>query len=357
VSAIRLHALALTSYIFCICPVVSADEAKPPHESWTFTLHLENDLFASTDRFYTNGVKASWVSPELQWFEDLEWMQKPGIIQAALNTFIDLLPFSEDKSRQRNIAFSAGQKMFTPQDIARRDLVVEDRPYGGWLYGSTAFHSKTYRRLDTFEIQLGLTGDFSLAEQAQDFVHDLRDIPKANGWDNQIDTELGFAFIYDRKQRLIPRYDFHKQWGVDLIAHAGLAAGTVFSHLSGGFEFRIGWNLPTDFGTALIRPAGETNAPTDTRDPRYRSDGSGFSLFFFAGTSGRLVLRDIFLDGNTFSDSHSIDKKEWVGDFAIGTSVIYKKFKLSYAQVLRTKEFDGQSSAQNFGSISLSYTY
>ena len=128
-------------------------------------------------------------------------MQKPGLIQATMNKLIDLLPFSYDASRQRNLAFSFGQKMYTPEDISRHDLIEEDRPYAGWLYGSAAFHSKTYRRLDTFELQLGLTGDFSLAEETQDFVHSIRGIAKANGWDNQIDTEPGFALIY-RKFKL-----------------------------------------------------------------------------------------------------------------------------------------------------------
>jgi lipid A 3-O-deacylase len=350
-------AIGLFAAMLLFCTSTAAQTQKPPHESWTFTLHLENDLFADTDRFYTNGIKLSWVSPELKWFQDLAWMQKPGIVQATTNKFIDLLPFSDDASRQRNLAFSIGQKMFTPEDIARSDLIVDDRPYGGWLYGSAAFHSKTYRRLDTFEVQAGFTGDLSLAKEAQDLVHSIRGINKARGWDNQIDTEVGFAIIYDRKQRLIPRYDFHKQWGLDFIAHAGVAAGTVFSHVNTGLEFRIGWNLPTDFGTALIRPAGDTNAPADTKDPRYRRDRQGFSFHLFGGTSGRLVFRDIFLDGNTFSDSHSANKKLLVGDFVLGASFIYHKFKLSYAQVLRTREFDRQSSGQNFGSISLSYTY
>ena len=242
-----------------LCFVASAQTHKPPHESWTFTFHLENDLFANTDRFYTSGIKFSWVSPELQWFQDLPWMKKTGLIQSRANKIIDFLPFSEEASRQRNLAFSIGQKMYTPEDITRRDLIVDDRPYAGWLYGSVAFHTKTYKRLDTFEAQVGFTGDLSLAEQAQDFVHSIRNMEKANGWDNQIDTELGFALIYDRKQRLIPRYDFYEQWGLDFIAHA--AAGNVFSHVNAGLEFRVGWNLPTDFGTALIRPAGDTNAP------------------------------------------------------------------------------------------------
>ena len=335
----------------------AAEPGKPPHESWTFTFHLENDLFANTDRFYTNGIKLSWVSPELGWFEDLPWMQNEGLLQAGVHKFIDLLPFSEEKDRQRHMAFTVGQLMFTPEDIAARSLVQDDRPYPGWLYGSAAFHSKTYRRLDTFEIQAGLTGDFSLAEEAQDLVHSIRGIEKANGWDNQIDTELGFALIYDRKQRLVPRYDFHRQWGVDVIAYGGAAAGTVFSHINAGVEFRLGWNLPTDFGSALIRPAGETNAPSDTRDSRYQKDRRAFSFHVFGATSGRVVFRDIFLDGNTFSDSHDIGKKTLVGDFVLGASLVYRRFKLSYAQVIRTREYDGQASGQNFGSISLSFTY
>jgi hypothetical protein len=353
----RQGIVVLSLILLLYCTSSLAQSEKPPHESWTFTFHFENDLFADTDRFYTNGIKLSWISPELQWFQDLAWMQKPGIIQAITNKLIELLPFSDDASRQRNLAFSFGQKMYTPEEISRRDLIDDDRPYAGWLYGSAAFHSKTYRRLDTFEIQMGFTGDLSIAEEAQDFVHSIRGIAKANGWDNQIDTEVGFALIYDRKQRLLPRYDFHKQWGMDFIAHAGVAAGTVFSHLNAGVEFRLGWNLPTDFGTALIRPAGDTNAPADTKDSRYSRDKQSFSFHFFGGSSGRIVFRDIFLDGNTFSDSHSAGKKLLVGDFVLGASLIYKKFKLSYAQVLRTKEFDRQSSGQNFGSISLSYTY
>lgn len=344
----------------------NASAAKPPSKSWTFSFRLENDLFANTDRFYTNGIKFSWISPELEFFEDLPWMQKPGKLQEGIKTFMALLPYSDDESRQRNIALSIGQKMFTPKDIARRDLIIDDRPYGGWLYGSMAFHSKLLReddihkqvgRLDTFEIQVGFTGDWSLAEQAQDLVHSIRGIKKANGWDNQIDTELGVALIYDRKYRVVPDLGFHGQWGADAIVNAGVAVGNVFSHFNAGIEVRFGWNLPADFGTSLIRPAGDTEAPADTDDPRYDKSGHGFSFHIFGASSGRIVLHDIFLDGNTFSDSHSIDKETFVGDFVLGASVIYNRFKLSYSQVLRTKEFEGQPSGHNFGSVSLSFTY
>ena len=314
--------------------------ARPPAESWTFTFRLENDLFANTDRLYTNGIKLSWISPDMDYFRDLDWLKKNTEFRKWSNRIIEILPFSKDTGMQRNIALSIGQKMFTPTDIERVDLIPDDRPYAGWLYGSVAFHNKNDRILNTIEIEGGLLGDWSLAQETQDFIHGLRGINKARGWDNQVDNEFAIALIYDRKTRLIRRTDFSGLWGVDLITHYGGAVGTVFTHLDAGFELRLGWNLPTDFGTALIRPAGDTNAPADTGDPRYNPSGTGFSVHVFAATTGRLVIRDIFLDGNTFSSSHNVDKKLLVGDFVIGASLVYKKIKISYAQVLRTAEFE-----------------
>ncbi len=348
------HWLLAAAVAFTVTPV-AAD--SPPPESWTFTLHFENDLFANMDRFYTNGIKLSWVSPDMKWFQDLEFLRQDHLPARAANGFIELLPWSGDKNRQRNLSLSVGQLMFTPRDISRTDLIREDRPYAGWLYGSAAFHSKTYRRLDTFELQAGFTGPWSLAQEAQDLVHEVRGIDQARGWDNQIDTELGVALVYDRRQRVLPRRDFFRQWGVDAIAHAGGAVGTVFTHASAGMEARLGWNLPTDFGTGIIRPAGEVNMPTDTRDPRYQGQGGSMSAYLSAAVSGRWVLHDIFLDGNTFEDSHAVDREPLVGDVVLGASVIWRRFKLSYSHVLRSHEFEGQRGSQQFGSLSLSFTY
>ncbi|MBI2993883.1 MAG: lipid A deacylase LpxR family protein [Gammaproteobacteria bacterium] len=330
---------------------------RPPDESWTFTFRFENDLFADTDRFYTNGIKLNWVSPELQWFQDLSWFRNNNWLSHWGNRLVEMLPFNADRDRQRNLSLSVGQMMFTPEDIQRRELIVDDRPYAGWLYGSVAFHSKTYRRLDTFELQAGLTGPWSLAEETQDLVHELRGIEKAKGWNNQIGTEPGFAAVYEYKYRIVPRHDFAGKWGVDAITHLGATLGTVYTYANFGLEARAGWNIPADFGTGLIRPAGETDAPSDTRDPRYAKDRREFSAHLFAAASGRLVARDVFLDGNTFSDSHEVDHRPLVGDLLLGVSLVWRNFKLSYSQVLRTEEFERQRGTQKFGSVSLSFTY
>jgi len=340
-----------------VCVSLDTQANHPPSESWTFTARFENDLFNRTDRFYTNGIKLNWISPELEWFEDLAWFRRKGLAQDGLNWFASVLPFHEDESRQRNFSLSLGQMMYTPKNTVASELVLDDRPYAGWMYGSAAFHSKNYRVLDSFEIQGGFTGKWSLAREAQNVVHSIRGIPRANGWDNQVRTEPGIVLVYDHKYRLVPRINFSRRWKGDAIIHAGGALGNIYTYLNGGAEVRFGWNLPSDFGTALIRPGGDTNAPADTFDVRYSNDPDSFSAHMFVAASGRVVLRDIFLDGNTFRDSHSVDKELVVGDFVVGASVVRKKFKLSYAHVFRSNEFKGQPGGLGFGSVSLSYTY
>lgn len=343
--------IRLICIILCFLPALALPAAeRTPEDSWTFTFRFENDLFGNTDRNYTNGVKFSWISPDLEWFRDSEALPEWG------KQIIRKLPFSREEGLQRNVAFSVGQMMFTPDEIQRQELIPDDRPYAGWLFLSAAFHNKNYRHLDTIELQAGVVGDLSFAEETQDLVHDLRGIASARGWENQLENEPGLAVIYEHKNRVIRPKAFGGL-GFDTITHFGGAIGNVYTYANAGVEFRFGWNLPTDFGTSLIRPGGDTNAPSDTQDPRYRTARESLSLHAFAAASGRLVLRDIFLDGNTFRDSHSVDRKLLVGDFILGISLIVEQFKLSYAQVLRTREFDGQPSGHNFGSISISYTY
>ncbi|MEZ5481108.1 MAG: DUF2219 family protein [Porticoccaceae bacterium] len=39
-------------------------------DHWTLNMYLENDLFGETDQHYTNGIRFSWISPDLTSYED-----------------------------------------------------------------------------------------------------------------------------------------------------------------------------------------------------------------------------------------------------------------------------------------------
>jgi len=335
--------------ILSIPAVFGADQAWAQEKSWTFSFYFENDLFADTDQNYTNGVKLTWIS------SDLTSYAESGKLPDWSLPYIHRLPFINEPGLQRNIALTIGQNMYTPQDISRQDLIVDDRPYAGWTYFGIAFHSKNDRHLDTMEIQLGIVGPASFAEETQSLVHELGGSQRPNGWDNQLKNEPGLAVVYERKLRLLQGGDSGDP-GFDVIAHLGGTLGNVYTYANTGMEVRAGLNIPTDFGDALIRPAGDTNAAVNALDPRL-SGKNGFGLYVFSSVSGRVVLRDIFLDGNTFADSHNVDKKYFVADVAAGVSLVIHHFKLSYAQVLRTKEFKGQQDNHSFGSITISFSW
>lgn len=345
-------AAPLLAALLCVASVVAHAEAG---DRWALGVHFENDLFADDDQQYTNGIKLTVVSPDLtSSFRDREML--PGWARRL----IPHIPFIRDKGATRTLAFSLGQNIYTPQDTAARALIPTDRPYAGWLYLATTFQTRDEDRQDTFDVQLGLVGPYSFAEQTQDLVHRARDISTAQGWDNQIRSEPGLVLAYERVLRYRLGGSPHGL-SADLLPRFGGALGNIATYASAGAQLRAGWNLPPDFGYSVIRPGGTTQV--DSLRDRYGGDppalarSRGFSAYLFAGADGRAVLRDIFLDGNTFRDSHDVDRELLVGDLMAGITLGYGGFKLSLAKVLRTREFDGQPHDHRFGSITLSYAF
>jgi lipid A 3-O-deacylase len=313
---------------------------------WTQSIFFENDLFNGTDSNYTNGVKYSLISP------DLSPHAEQGHFPRKVLELIHKIPFLRDSGPEysHKAEFSLGQSMYTPADISRSDLIRDDRPYAGWTYVGMAYHRKTAFEehidfLDSVEIQMGIVGPQSYAEETQTLVHELRNIDTAKGWDHQLKNEPGLVVAFERKWLFSP--DFAGLLKPDAIAHAGAAIGNVATYFNSGLELRYGWNLPRNFGASLIRPAGSTRFSPD-KNP---------SLYLFGAINGKYVLRDIFLDGNTFTDSHSIDKEHWVADLAAGVTVSYKNLMLTLTHVTRTKEFVGQDDSHNFGSLTLTFFY
>jgi len=80
-------------------------------------------------------------------------------------------------------------------------------------------------------------------------------------------------------------------------------------------------------------------------------------LHLFLAVDGKAVARNILLDGNTFRDSHSVNKKPFVVDFIGGVGMIIHQIKITYSYVYRTKEFKTQNDEQQFGAISVSFTF
>ena len=312
----------------------------------SLVINSENDFFGSagTDRYYTNGVKIT-IIPE----EPPRWADRLGDRFCSWE--------GREKS-QRKAAFSFGQNIYTPRDIERSDLIVNDRPYGGWLYGGVGIHDRTERQLDTSEVILGMVGPQSYAREVQTRWHEhvigLNNTREPRGWDNQLANEFGVVLLRERKWRIY-EHRWANGFGFDCITHLGAALGNIHTYANTGGEVRFGWSLPDDFGTSHSRPAGDASGLTASE---WQYPDTPLAAHYFIRGDGRGVARNIFLDGSTFAHSHSVDRKLFVGDLSAGINLtICKGVNLTYTHVYQSKEFDQQALAHIYGSLSLAITY
>jgi lipid A 3-O-deacylase len=336
----RLFLLTII-YLF-ICPwslMIESAFAEDPGN--VISIQFENDLFSGTDRYFTNGFRIQAVTKPIPWItnaaDKLPWFSK----QKALEDPNDIL--------QARTSISLGQNIFTPADISVPELIEDDIPYAGWLYlGLGISANQGLNRFDQLELNIGVVGPSSMAEQVQTNIHHFFGIREPKGWENQLNDELGIVLFYEQAHRFETRdWILGLKW--DVIPHFGGSLGNVFTFANLGVTFRFGPDLARDFGARRIRPSLPGSS--------FYSPKKGFNWYFFTGAEARYVLQNIFLDGNTFKDSHSVDKKPLVGDIQAGLVIQYERIRFSYTQVFRSKEFYGQDQSHRYGSLSISYQF
>jgi hypothetical protein len=303
--------------------------ARP--EDGTLSVIAENDAFYDLDRHYTSGLQAVWVpEPEVP---APEWVKK-------LSRRVPR--FSEGDIRH---GYALGQSMFTSSDLDLEDPPPGERPYAGWLYGSVGLGAVSGRRLDEFGLTIGIIGRASLAHQIQQVLHEVTGARSPRGWDTQLEDEIGFVVTRQRSWRgdNIAR---GAQRQLDITPHAGVAVGTVLTYGNVGVTMRYGKDLPNDYGPPRIQAGLPASG--------YFSQPAHFGWYLFAGIEARAVARNIFLDGNTFHDSRSVDKEHLIGDLQFGLVFDWPEIRLSYTHVLRTREFKNQDADDQFGALSVS---
>jgi lipid A 3-O-deacylase len=321
------HRTILTLAAFLAIPAIPARAAEP---SGTFTTVFENDLFYRTDRDYTNGIEFNW-SPTGSASEQLP--------EFLANLAPNLLP--NDSVR---VNYSLGQMMFTPENTGVYDPPLTQRPYAGYLYGALALTSVGPGTEEQLRVQLGAIGPASLAADSQDLVHRLRGFALPQGWHTQLRDEPGLVVSYQVTQQ-VTSLTMPGDFAFDLKANAGGAVGNVFDYASAGAVARIGVNMPADSGPPQIEP-GRPSA-------YYYDPKPGLGGYIFAGIQGRAVARNLFLDGNSFVDSRSVEKENFVGEMSFGGALDFERFRLSFVHVIRSREYRTQAGFDQFGTLSL----
>ena len=202
-------------------------------------------------------------------------------------------------------------------------------------------------------VNLGVVGPATLGKTTQELMHDISGDPKPLGWHNQLENEPALLLRY-RRSWFTPLID-NKPVAIDLVSRIGLTAGNVVTEVGAGAMLRLGSTLfERDIPQRLQPGLSGNGARFDIRAGR-------FDWFIFAGAQGRISAHNIFLDGNTFEDSLSVDRKTLVWDGSAGLSLSFGQLShpvmFSFSFVWRGEEFDGQDGADKFGSAQLSIRF
>ena len=308
-------------------------------EKGSFNFQFENDVFDPevSDRHYTNGMLFSYQTGENRVWNWLDgWARRHFFLEPDVRLHASL---------------AAGHNLYTPEDISTTELVTDDRPYAGWLHVDLGLVGRTDEVLRTMQLSFGIVGPAAKGEEFQKWIHKVIDSPEPMGWDNQLNNEPTLMLVFEQKWRNLFSPGFFRGLGldVDLSPHGSAALGNVFTYGGVGGTVRLGQGLEKDFGPPRIQPAPPGSG--------FCAPGEGFAWYLFGGLDGRFMLRNIFLDGNTFTDSHSVEKNYLVGDLVGGAVISGLGMRLGFSYVVRSREFEGQRSPDHFGSLTLSFHF
>jgi hypothetical protein len=204
--------------------------------------------------------------------------------------------------------FLVGQRIYTP----RRDApepVPGERPYAAWLFAG----AQIARGERTAAVEIGITGPAALGEPVQNGVHRLLGSERQEGWEHQLGFEPG----------ILLRLQEARRW---------------------------------DWGPAQIRPEVSIalgNVRTAADAGAHAAVGRGRGPYARIGARREWVLRDLFLDGNTFRSRSSARKLPFVSEGEAAAGFRARRWSAEYRFVSRSREYRAQPEGHAYGSLVL----
>jgi lipid A 3-O-deacylase len=287
----KMKKLSIILFVILFSGVAIGGEYNYPN-TW-LKFGWDNDVIFQTDRYYTNGIRISYIS------------KNHG------HAFIDFLHLKNTYKENAYYSYSLSQDIFTPKNKNSTSLLVGDRPFSSSLLLSSnkIITNPAEKLIKQSEFQIGVIGKLGGGEWVQNGIHSL--LPTSNlvtGWENQ--TETNFALNYG--------LEFEK-----------LLTGNSIVHLSGILGSKLG--LPYTYGeTGVSLRLGNVH--------KYFSNLNLYSnrnvdVFVYSGIKGRLVGYNATIQGSLFSDadlklSHP-DINHFLYEVDTGINVAYRSIRLN----------------------------
>jgi len=315
--------------------MVGAEDKVPEYLTFTF----ENDTFVGDDNGYTNGMGFTFGKGPFREFNNenlpnwLHWLAKDLYVSTMGN-------------KRRGVAHMFFQRMQTPEDLTKKELIINDLPYAGLLAWQGTLYAWDDRVSDQLSFYLGAVGPITLAEESQTFMHESTGAGEPKGWDNQIENELIFKIEVQRVWSLYRSDGKGKQF--DILGLWGAGIGNLESATKAGLAIRWGTNLQYSFPAFGLQADRQINPLVLTPD-------NDFYLFF--GARAGVVFNDILTDGNTFTDSHSVPLEHYQDQ--VSTGVVWNIGRNAFVFQLSSisSSTDVVNERNEFGALSFTHRF
>jgi len=260
-------------------------------------IHYDNDVFARTDRYYSQGILVQVTHPAL----------------AHLNVGGLLAPLRQIGQTQTFIA-TLHHEVWTPSTIRADSILRGDRPYAGvaLLRIKAEYNRPSTKWWFAREVTLGVIGPAALGREMQTRIHRATGDFLPLGWQYQVqnDVLLNASFLANRK--LLTRRRFSLNAGA--LAQAGTMA----------VKATLGMNT-----SARVLGKGSRR---------------GASLFLLAGAEGSAIGYDARLQGGVFNrrspyvlQGHEISRA--VGMAWTSVALQLRQVGVGFDYTWRTREF------------------
>ncbi len=247
---------------------------------------------------------------------------------------------------------SLTQNIYTPE-VHTDGAVPGQHPYAGYIAVGGAYMYKGECVGSSFELQLGMTGKPSFAENSQWLVHELGKMEQWDGWAAQIPAEPTIQLTARQDFRLLfCETETSSGFQTDGMIFTREALGTVAIAGGAGIVLRWGKNLPdsmqvtgnhaADYSNGLLRKSAYNPACT--------------SWYVLGSVYGEYVARDLFIDGGVFHDfDQTCSRQPWQAEMQLGVGLVHEGIHYYAGAVWHTVEYRTQDHHSLYGTFAVSW--
>jgi len=341
----------LLFYCMALGNASSASANDTSVESATWRFEYDNDIFFNKDNKISSGWSLQKHSAVAESWEKLE--DVPEFVRLLGK----VIPTLTEEGLLYRAGIAIGQVIQTPDDLSRSDLIEDDVPYAGALTLQATWYAFNDDEFRGFEITAGVVGPPSLAEQTQKTVHKLIDSTDPKGWDHQLKTEPVINLNYMRKKK-IWRWGNPAGLSFDTAIDGNVGLGNLFTQVSAALEMRFGHNMPRGF-VYVPDPIGLSMHYMASLKPANPQAASVYATLVLRGSA---FAHNIFLDGNTFRDSHSVDMEPLVGMAIAGLHYERKTWGIHFnvlasSDTVDTNQTSAAENRERLGAIDIEWRF